>query len=71
MDKIISFSSAGPYLIGPERSAEGAILATALGVLRTALLSKQLHEVVVESFRGGYHPQRRMPVLLCHVFREF
>ena len=70
MDKIISFSSAGPYLIGPEISAEGAILATALGVLRTALLSKQLHEVV-ESFRGGFHPQRRMPVLLCHVFREF
>jgi hypothetical protein len=26
-------------------SADGAILATALGVLRTALLSKQLHEV--------------------------
>ena len=51
MDRTISSSSAGARLIKPEISAEGAILATALSVLRTSRLSKHLHEVVV-------HPRR-------------
>ena len=49
-------SSAGPHLIEPEISAEGAILAATLSVLRTIRPSKHFHDVRLEGFGLGVHP---------------
>ena len=58
-------SSAGPHLIEPEISAEGAILATTLSVLRTIRPSKHFHDVRLEGFGLGVHP------VVQRIFRIF